>query len=140
MVNFINNPLFLSLMINVNKLERLVKEIFVDSFKKVSFQQRNWDISMFNVERVRKQIEAEIEKEYKERVPYPDYVMSSLDELSTSIREAGGITRQIYETHHSTLNTIARTLTKTNIRISGGYYDLAEEDSKSVELVLILSI
>jgi hypothetical protein len=121
-------------MIDETELERLVNEIFVDSFKVVEFQKRKWNISPFNVDKVRSEVELEITKEYNERVPHTDRIMNDLDQLSVSIRMVGGITREIYETHHFALNAIARTLTDTDRRIAGGIYNLAEDDERSGEI------
>ncbi len=121
-------------MINENDLDQLVKEIFVDSFKRISFGDRYWDISPFNVEKVKKELVPIIDKEYKNRVPHCNEILNTLDQLSSAITEAGRITKEIYEKHHFALNNIARVQTHTDIKISGGYYHLEDEDQKSREI------
>ena len=115
-------------------LEQLIEDIFVKSFRRVSFGERYWDISPFNVEHVRKELDPLIEKEYRERVPHPEDVLVSLDDISAAIKRDGGITQGTYNAHHFALNGIARTLTGTNTRISGGLYSLEEDDQRSREI------
>lgn len=121
-------------MIDTENLERLIKEIFVDSYRVVSFQGRTWDFTPFTAEDVKREVEEEVEKEYRARVPHRQETIDCLDKLSTAMKDAGGITREIYGKYHTALNDIARTLTQTNTRISGGRYDLAKDDERSAEV------
>lgn len=112
-------------MEKTDNLDQLVEEIFVKSFRTIIVDGKDYHLNPFNVEKIRQEIE-------KNKKSLPNY--DSLDELSAQIKQEGGITRQTYETYHSTINAIARTITKTDFKNSGGYYDLDEEDSRSREI------
>ncbi len=118
----------------MTNLDILIQEIFVDSFRTFFFQDRLWHLSPFNATKIKREINVEVEKVRKKQVPYSTDVLGVLDNLSREIKQAGGITRGIYEQYGFALNAIARELTDTNRSIPGARYFIPDEDRKSAEI------
>lgn len=115
-------------------LDTITQEIFVDSFKVVSFQNRTWYLSPFNADKVSKEVKVEVKKDYQKRVPYYDDSLSVLDDLSATIKETGKITKEIYDKYGSILNAIGRRLTSTSGSLYGKDIGPDNYDRESVEI------
>jgi hypothetical protein len=118
----------------MGELDTLVDEIFVNSFKKVSTPFGQKQISPLNYEIERERLDKSIERDYEKRVPYSAVVSAVLRKLSTAIKSANGITRDIYDEYDFALNVIAGSLSGTHKKADDGLYNVTDDDLESIEV------
>ena len=122
-------------MVTMQGIDKIIDDIFIRSFKVITFCNYSRYVSPFNIKVVKDELLVHAENEYKNRVPYCDEIIQSLDFISTEIKKANGITKKLYESYHFAFNTIARRFTKIEIS-DETIVERDNRDSREIETYL----
>ena len=120
-------------MIDQARLDSLVDDIFVKSFKTVTVLNKSWRVSPFNIEKVIPEIEADLRREYESTAPYDHKIMGSLAKVAAAIKADGKISREVYQANQFAINYLARDLNTGDlpfnscvVGVDKGHYSLPD--------------